>query len=92
MCSDYLLTMKCKTFELNGKCLHSHSLFTTHNEKILRRKYNLSADTENAFEVISDLIRKSKSSERVSSRFEQPLTLFDDREDPLVSKQINSFI
>ncbi|CAF0723972.1 unnamed protein product [Adineta steineri] len=59
MCAEYLLTSKCKQFELYGKCLHSHSFFTAHNQKILEKKYRLSLTDEHIFEKVSNMLQIS---------------------------------
>ncbi len=93
MCRDYLLNSKCLEFESNGKCSHSHSLFTLHNQKILEKKLKLSATDEGTFDKIAELIRTSKSisSEKVSSRFERSLISDDDPTVVSRSKQVKFF-
>jgi hypothetical protein len=60
MCKNYLLNNDCSEFQLLGKCSHSHSLSTNHNEHILK-KYNLSSKDEQTFQLISRLIQLSLS-------------------------------
>ncbi len=48
----------CSEFDTSGKCSHSHSLSTHHNEKILE-KYNLSSKDPRTFSLISRLIKLS---------------------------------
>ncbi len=59
MCRDYLLNNRCSEFEANGKCSYSHSLFTRHNQEILK-KLHLSAKDWKIFDKISELIRASE--------------------------------
>jgi len=66
MCREYLLNNRCSEFELNGKCSHSHSLFTRHNQRILDRKLKLSAEDNDTFNKISELIKNSSRVERSS--------------------------
>ncbi|CAF0739301.1 unnamed protein product [Adineta ricciae] len=59
LCGKYILENKCSQFEINGKCSHSHSFFTLHNAKILKRQYNLSLNDENIGKKLSNLIEYS---------------------------------
>jgi hypothetical protein len=85
MCRDYLLNKKCSEFELNGKCSRSHSLFTLHNQRILK-KLNLSTKDEEIFDKISGMIEtsKSNSSEKKSVQFRQS----NDRDIKSISRQV----
>jgi hypothetical protein len=82
MCYEYLLNSACPEFDLNGKCSHSHSLFTIHNQKVLEKKLRLSAANDKTFDMIAELIRnsKSKSTEKGLSRFGRSTISDDDRE------------
>jgi len=86
MCHDYLLNNQCSEFESNGKCSHSHSLFTHHNQRILK-KLNLSAKDDKTFDIISRMIRTSKSN-KVSSRFGQSTISDDDRDTKPTFRQV----
>jgi hypothetical protein len=61
MCREYLLTNECEIFKLRGKCFHSHSLFTQHNQKVLKHVFKLSANDEDTFDRVAKLIKKSVS-------------------------------
>jgi len=89
MCRDYLLNKKCSEFELNGKCSRSHSLFTLHNQRILK-KLNLSTKDEEIFDKISGMIEtsKSNSSEKKSVQFRQSTILDNDRDIKSISRQV----
>jgi len=86
MCCDYLLNSKCSQFELHGKCTHSHSFYTIHNQKVLTKKYRLSANDENIFEKVSKIIRNSTSEETLS-RFHQSSTPSRSVPDPSFSNE-----
>ncbi|CAF1185528.1 unnamed protein product [Rotaria sordida] len=68
VCRDYLLNSKCLKLNLNGRCSHSHSLFTLHNRIILDRMPKLSVQNGDEFDRVAQLIRtsESNSSEMVS--------------------------
>jgi hypothetical protein len=87
ICRDYLLKNKCSVFESNGKCSHSHSLFTRQNQKILDKKLHLSANDRDIFEKVSRLIQtsKSNSSDKPSSRSSH---IDDDREFESTDNQV----
>jgi hypothetical protein len=84
MCRDYLLNNRCAEFETNGKCSHSHSLFTLHNQKILK-KLKLSIKDRETFDKISRLVR---TSENKSSRVERSSIPDDDCRVEFRSKQV----
>ena len=92
MCYEYLLNKKCEQFESNGKCSHSHSLFTRHNQRILDKKLGLSAEDEKAFETVAECIQKSKSSDKKSSRFGRFYITDDDRKTDFTNEMVNKFI
>jgi hypothetical protein len=89
MCYEYLLNKRCEQFESNGKCSHSHSLFTRHNQRILNKKLGLSAEDKQAFDTVAECIRKSKSSEKKSGRFDRFSITDDDRKTELTSRMVN---
>lgn len=95
MCRDYLLTNRCREFELNGKCTRSHSLFTLHNQKILEKRLKLSAKDENTFNTISRHIKnnsKSNSLGRIPSQTGRSSISNDDHRFELTSKQVKSSV
>lgn len=68
MCQDYLLTKKCSEFHRTGKCIRSHSLFTQHNQRIIRDTLNISPGDRDAFETVSEYVQKSRPLMRSSIR------------------------
>ncbi|CAF1139371.1 unnamed protein product [Adineta steineri] len=66
ICQDYILNNNCSQFQSLGKCSHSHSLSTDHNEKVLN-KFSLSSKDEDIFKFISRLTRLSLPSSSLPS-------------------------
>ncbi|CAF3976411.1 unnamed protein product, partial [Rotaria sp. Silwood1] len=70
ICKDYILNTHCLQLNTYGRCSHSHSLLTTHNQFILE-KYNLLENDEQTFQFISYLIQISLSITNPSRLFLQ---------------------
>ncbi|CAF3354852.1 unnamed protein product [Rotaria socialis] len=81
LCHDYVLNSKCSKFDFNGKCSHSHSLFTMHNQFVLKKRRSVLINDEEAFDKIAQLLRSSKfkSSETVPYRVRQ-ISIPDDNQ------------
>lgn len=58
ICKDFLLNNICSIFNQYGKCSHSHSLSTKHNQYVIER-LKLPINNERTFEIISRVIKLS---------------------------------
>ena len=90
ICHDYLLNSKCSKFDFNGKCSHSHSLFTMHNQSVLKKNCLLLIKDEKAFDKIAQLIRfsKLKSSETLPHRFRRVFISEDNQQVDLTCAEV----
>lgn len=85
MCRDYLLTNECSQFQRTGQCTRSHSLFTRHNQRVIKETLNISPSDTNAFEIVSKHVEQSRPLMRSSIRVDyrppkssdQPVRLID---------------
>ncbi|CAM4861251.1 unnamed protein product [Rotaria socialis] len=91
LCHDYVLNSKCSKFDFNGKCSHSHSLFTMHNQFVLKKRRPVLINDEAAFDKIAQLLRSSKfkSSETVPYRVRQISIPYDNQQAGLTSAEMH---